>query len=334
MKKQRFDLLFVLAIMIGVAVLSIWPEDLFAKRIGGGSSIGSRGTRSFSTPRQSAPPSSATTASRESSTPSPSSGSSLGGMQNRPGMSSGLLGGVGGLLLGGLIGSMLFGGSGAGIGGGIGLLDILVIGGLLWFALRWFKNQQAASRLATNPAQRQGYMDKENFAPLEESFSSGGGVDEVSQGLAHMAAMDSDFNSAHFLVGAKNSYRQIQGAWSDWSVERLKPLLTEGMWEIIQRQALERKGAGQRDIIEKIQFNQAYISEAWQESGEEWLTVCFDVQMVDYVTDVAGKLVEGDPDTLIQVVEYWTFTRPVGSRNPNWKLAAIQQPGEVARSTS
>ena len=47
----------------------------------------------------------------------------------------GLMGGIGGLFLGGLIGSMLFGGIGGGLFRGIGLIEILIIGGLAYFAL-------------------------------------------------------------------------------------------------------------------------------------------------------------------------------------------------------
>jgi hypothetical protein len=49
----------------------------------------------------------------------------------------GLMGGIGGFLLGGLLGSMLFGGMGHGLFGGIGLMEILIVGGLLFFAFAY-----------------------------------------------------------------------------------------------------------------------------------------------------------------------------------------------------
>src|SRR5260370_16680103 len=100
-------------------------------RAGGGSSSGSRGSRSYSSP--SPPPS--------SSPASPSQPTSPGLQQpapTRPGW-GGMMGGMlGGLLLGGLLGGLFFG-----HGGGIGMLEILIIGGLAWFAISYIPRQQA-----------------------------------------------------------------------------------------------------------------------------------------------------------------------------------------------
>ncbi|MBF0164614.1 MAG: Tim44 domain-containing protein [Magnetococcales bacterium] len=335
--KIRHPLILILLMLIGLAV-AMPPIDAEAARFGGGSSSGSRGSRSFSTPRE------ATTRPEFShTTPSPA----MAAPASRPsGFGSGLMGGIAGLALGGLIGSMLFGGA----GGGIGLLEILLIGGVIWFVMRRLGSRgaprmpqpmpmpvpnapipnQGRVSLEKNPQGSEGFQFQSGQAP--GGFSFGQPTDEVTQGLSQIASMDPGFNEAQFLGGAKSAFQMIQGAWSDWSVERLRPLLTERMWSLIEHQARDRQNAGRRDILEKIRFQTAEISEAWQEAGEDWLTVHFVVEMVEYETDVAGKVLSGDPNRPIQVEEYWTFCRPVGNRNPNWFLSAIQQPGEVARS--
>ncbi len=261
------------------------------------------------------------------------------------------MGGLGGLMLGGLLGSMLFGGGGGvgsagmggGLGGGIGLLEILLIGGLIWFGFRWIrkKKEEQRPRTATGPDFQRNVLEGKfrreptmaPGTPLPNTFSVQGESDEVTQGIERIAVMDHQFDERVFLEGAKHAFEQIQGAWSDWSVDRLQYLLTDRMWGMIQTQAQESRAAGRRDIIEKIRFEAAEVSEAWQESGEDWITVRFAVEMVDYVTDVDGKTLEGDPDKPVQVEEFWSFVRPVGSDDPNWRLAAIQQPGEVARGS-
>ncbi|MBF0358241.1 MAG: Tim44 domain-containing protein [Magnetococcales bacterium] len=346
MNKTKFFALFAVALTLGFAALTVIPEDAEARRFGGGSSFGSRGSRSFSTPRQVQQRSTV----RQSS-PSAAKNMNTGG-RSRSGLGAGLMGGIGGMLLGGMIGSMLFGGGGAGgmgAGGGIGFLEIILIGGAIWFFMRWYKSRKSQ----TSPAQagQMGQMGGlSQNSPMEFSsigdqqglpdrFESGEGhttqqsVDEVTQGLDYISQMDPSFQEAQFLDGAKMAYKQIQGAWSDWSVDRLHPLLTERMRGMVETQASERKEAGIRDIIEKIDFKTVEISEAWQESGENWITVRFLVEMLEYSTDVEGKLLEGSTDKTIEVEEYWTFTRPVSAQDPNWFLAAVQQTDEVARST-
>ncbi len=342
MNKSRFLVLFSLLLFLGLMAISLLPDDAEARRFGGGSSLGSRGSRSFSTPRQALPRQQTPT--RQQSTATPPNGT-----KTPSPMGAGLMGGLGGLLLGGMIGSMLFGG-GVGGGGGIGFLEILLIGGGIWLLFRWFKNQQrgrapipAGSGTTFQPydktqfttdqqANDTFFKDNASSQSFNTNSHANEPTDEVSQGISHIMSMDPNFNEPQFLEGAKAAYQIIQSAWSDWSVERLRPLLTERMWGMIQNQAKERETAGRRDIVEKIQFNTAVISEAWQEGGEDWLTVHFVVSMVEYETDVNGQLIHGNPNQPIQAEEYWTFCRPVASNNPNWLLSSVQQPGEVARS--
>ncbi|MBF0184874.1 MAG: Tim44 domain-containing protein [Magnetococcales bacterium] len=391
-----------------LATVTLWPSAGEAARIGGGDSVGSRGSRSFSTPRQSLPspstsapmrqstpqvaPAPMTTTPAKPATAAPAAASAA---PNKPttataptpptaphaptpampppampapassGFGSSLMSGIAGFALGGLIGSALFGGhstppaagvsegavaasgqpvasgamAGSSSGGGIGLLEILLIGGLIWFALRWYRQKREQEALASAPfaAARQGmaepmFVGSGSVDPSLNNYPSLYGNDEVAQGLATITAMDPSFDQNRFLEGAKMAFQHIQGAWSDWSVDRLRPLLTERMWVLIESQAMKRKAEGKRDIIEKIRFQQATISEVWQEAGDDWITVHFLVDMVDYTTDVQGKVLEGDPNVSSQVEEYWTFTRPVGSREPAWFLSAIQQPDEVAKS--
>jgi predicted lipid-binding transport protein (Tim44 family) len=65
-------------------------------------------------------------------------------------------------------------------------------------------------------------------------------------------------------------------------------------------------------------------TEAWQEGGQDFLTVCFLASLLDYtVEESSGQVVDGSRSEPVKFEEYWTFTRPVG---PNvWRLSAIQQ---------
>ena len=120
-------------------------------RAGGGSSGGSRGSRSYSAPAPGRP-----VRFHPAGRPPPQ-------VPWRPPMQSpqrsGWGGMLGGLLVGGLIGSLLFGGMGGGLGGlggGIGLMEIVLIGGLIVFAIIWMRRRQAAGAAGT-PAYAGGY---------------------------------------------------------------------------------------------------------------------------------------------------------------------------------
>lgn len=345
MKQSKSLIIAAALFLLGFFIVNAIPNTADAKRLGGGSSMGSRGSKTTMAPKEAAPRSSMdqhapSGAAQRAATPAAPSGGLF------KGMGSGLLGGLGGFMLGGMLGSLLFGHGGGGMGGGgggIGLFEILLIGGAIWFGWRWFKRQQAGG-MASGPIpvpsqgayspqehrndQQQG-LQREG---LPQSFNVGGTpdhqapVDEVSQGLGHISAMDPQFNEAQFLNGAKLAFQQMQKSWCDGNVQYLAPLLTPAMLQKVQGDLHARQGSGHKDYIENIQFQKAEISEAWQESGDDWITVCFHASMLEYTTDAQGSVIEGDNKAPVTVVEYWTFTRKVGTKDPNWFLSAIQQP--------
>jgi predicted lipid-binding transport protein (Tim44 family) len=78
------------------------------------------------------------------------------------------------------------------------------------------------------------------------------------------------------------------------------------------------------DRMENIAVRSAEISEAWQESGRDYLTVHFLASVLDYTVDErTNEVIKGSRSEPVKFEEYWTFVRPVGP-NP-WRLSAIQQ---------
>jgi predicted lipid-binding transport protein (Tim44 family) len=63
--------------------------------------------------------------------------------------------------------------------------------------------------------------------------------------------------------------------------------------------------------------------EAWQEAGQDFITLKIEASLLDYYVDESGRLISGSDTEPVKFQEYWTFTRPVGP-NP-WRLSAISQ---------
>ena len=76
--------------------------------------------------------------------------------------------------------------------------------------------------------------------------------------------------------------------------------------------------------LENIAVRSVEATEAWQEAGQDFVTMRFLANLLDYTVDEAtGQVVEGSRTEPVKFEEYWTFARPVG---PNaWRLSAIQQ---------
>ncbi len=288
-------------ILIGVALVSLLLTDTASVLARAGSG-GSRGSRSYSTPARPSSPASPTTPSSPSpalTQPSPS--------QQRPGFFGGLMGGIAGFALGGLLGSMLFGGMGGGFGGGIGLLELLLLGGATFFLFRLLRGRQATQ---PEPAYA-GAGGASAYGARSESWSAGGrgatveapaGPSDLERGLGSIRQTDPSFDPVAFAGWAKTVTPQESAR--------------------LQAQCDQLRGARRTSRVEQIQIASADVSEAWQEGGQDWVTVYFAASLVDFtVDDLTGAVVEGSK-TPQDIEEYWTFTRPVGPKP--WRLSAIQ----------
>jgi predicted lipid-binding transport protein (Tim44 family) len=118
---------------------------------------------------------------------------------------------------------------------------------------------------------------------------------------------------------------RVQGAWTSRDIVPVRTLLTEEMFGILQGDAQNLKAARRINKLENIAVRSADITEAWQEGGQDFITVRFYANLLDYTVDeVTGQIAEGSKSDPVKFEEYWTFARPVGGNL--WQLSAITQP--------
>jgi predicted lipid-binding transport protein (Tim44 family) len=241
-------------------------------------------------------------------------------------MFGGLMGGIGGLLLGGLLGSMLFGGIGGGLFGGIGLLEILIIGGLIYLAISYMRRRERAEPA---PATAGGYDKGSSWNPGNQSSAAATVEapslgDDLDRGIRNIRQMDAVFDPAIFADTASDLFFKVQAAWMSRDMGLVRDLLTPEMSAEMQKGCDRLRTERRLNRLENIAVRSTEVTEAWQEGGQDYVTVRFLANLLDYTVDEAtGQVVEGSRSEPVKFEEYWTFVRPVG---PNrWKLAAIQQ---------
>jgi predicted lipid-binding transport protein (Tim44 family) len=308
--------------MVALSALLWMSTDAWA-RVGGGSSSGSRGSRSYSAPVRPSP--SPVSPSRPAAPP-PSP------LQPTPQRSpwGGLGGMFGGLLLGGLIGSLLFGGMGHGLFGGIGFLEIAILTLVGYFIFRAMRARQPDMAVPSGYASPSGYGGSDWQPSSSSSYGSSALMEapaptvDVDRGIGYIRQMDPGFDATRFTETATDIFFKIQAAWTARSVQRIAELLTPEMQEALNKDCERLRAEHRINRLENIAVRQAAVTEAWQERGQDFVTVCFVANLLDYTTDESGsRVLEGDPNEPVKFEEFWTFVRPVGP-NP-WRLSAIQQ---------
>lgn len=324
--------------------LRLIQDQAQAARFGGGRSFGFRGSRGFSRPPV---------------TPR----SQLGAQQRPPidqgyrrpfgfgGFGGGLFAGLGGLLLGGLIGSMLFGGMG--LGRGIGLLEILLIGGALFFLFRMLGRGREApagagatytERLARQGADPYGVggpaaaeeraagpvYTGPDIAPRGGSRPASPAGPEarpdplLEEGLRAIEASDHSFSREGFLRGARRDFMRFQEAWVARDLGPIRGMVDPDIYGKCQGDLDELRREGRINRLDDIQVQRLDLVEAWQEEGFDFATVRVEASLLDYlVAETSGELLGGSRTEPVTFAELWTWARKRGARE--WFLSAIEQ---------
>ena len=291
MFRNRIPVLWLVMIFV-FALFHTWIEQAEARRMGGGRSFGSSPSYQRSAPQPSSP---------QRTQPSPQSPAT-------PAAAPRPFGGMlGGLLMGGLIGSLLFGGMHS--WGGLGLLDIIVFGGLLFFLFRFLK----ARRMATQEA---GQTSFSTGLDSQETWGSAGSGYGAGQGTAVPAASEEvripqDFDQEDFMKGAKAVYTRLQSSWDKRDLEDIRHFSSKEVWEEISRQAQEDPTPSKTEILRV----NARLLEVVSSNSHTVASVLFDVMMRESKEEDMAK----------QVREIWHFRKDDKDPKSFWVLEGIQQ---------
>src|SRR5205809_1186730 len=315
-----------LAVLTLAALLALQAGDALA-RAGGG---GSRGSRSSSAPARPAPMSPSNPSSPSRSLSSPTSPTST-PQPARGGWFGGMMGGLAGFALGGLLGSMLFGGFGHGFGGGIGLFEILLIGGGLFLLFRFMsaRRQQQQPAYATagapydsSPSYGSAYGGDAPRETATQEPTAPAVASDLDRGLGYIRSMDPTFDPGFVADAARGLFGDVQRALTARDMSPVGGRLTSRMYTELTEQCDRLRAARQTNRMEAMNLRRADVTEAWQESGQDFVTVYLGGSLVDYTVDDATGAVVAGAKAPQEFEEFWTFARPVGP-NP-WRLSAIQ----------
>ncbi len=315
---------------IAVALSLALPASIIAAssadaRVGGGSSSGSRGSRTFSAPPSTnTAPSAAQPFNRSMaqpgspgmSGPAAAAQPNKGGFFNRPGM--GMLGGLAAGFLGaGLLG-MLFGG---GLFSGLGslssiiglLLQVVLIVVVVRLAMMWWQRRNANANAAAYAGPSAGPNAGPEIGPgPQANYRTATGFGSSS---APLEIGPADYEAFERLLG------DVQTAWSDGDIGRLHMLATPEMVSYFSNDLAANKSRGVENKVSDVKLLQGDLAEAWREGETDYATVAMRFSLVDKTVDASGKIVDGS-DQPIEATEVWTFARRRGS---DWELSAIQQ---------
>ncbi len=146
----------------------------------------------------------------------------------------------------------------------------------------------------------------------------------VAAGFDAIAAADRGFAPDSFLAGARAAYEMVVSAFAAGDMPTLRRLLAPDVLANFDAAIRARLAAGQTMTTTLVSIDSADIVEARQAGSIATLAVRFAAKLASATLDKSGAPVEGSANDVADHLDIWTFTRDVGSRDPNWLLAATQ----------
>lgn len=147
---------------------------------------------------------------------------------------------------------------------------------------------------------------------------------ETGAALRRMAGAEPGFRPSEFVQGARQAYEMILMAFETGDTRTLKPLLAPDVYESFVGAIRERERKGLTVEARFVGVKEAKIFSAifTEETGEADIEVRFVGELVSVVRNAEHQVVEGDPNEIRRQTDLWTFTRKMGSNDPNWVLTA------------
>lgn len=146
----------------------------------------------------------------------------------------------------------------------------------------------------------------------------------LNDGLRAVRAAEPAFDPGKFLDGAKMAYEMIVAAFADGDKKTLKNLLSRDVYDGFASAITERETRGEKVQSSFVGVEKAEIIAAEMKGTDAHLTVRIVSQLISATVDRSGTVIDGDPETVAEVKDVWTFARDTRSRDPNWKLVATE----------
>lgn len=176
-------------------------------------------------------------------------------------------------------------------------------------------------RLPTGAAERPGPA----AAPATDRWA---GVAEpgspVARGLDEIAKIEPGFDAKNFIEGAKSAYELIVSAFAQGDTKTLRGLLSRDVYEGFERAIQEREKRGEKAETTFVSIDKAEMVAVEVRNRVAQITMRFVSKLITATRDAAGKVIEGNPEAVVDVTDTWAFARALGTRDPNWQLVATE----------
>lgn len=214
------------------------------------------------------------------------------------------------------------------------LIQILVLAGVALFLILRLRDVLGTRDGFEKPLPRPSRPESERANRSFEVIDGGGEDHDITdhveadspaaKALAQMKQVEPSFSVSEFAHGARQAYELILMAYENGELDTLEQFLAPEVYESFSSAVFARADKGLTVDANFVGIRELKIvgAEFDTESREGDITIRFLGELTSVVRNPEGEVVEGDPQEIKRQKDVWTFSRVMGSDNPNWLLVA------------
>ncbi|MDC0628035.1 Tim44/TimA family putative adaptor protein [Pelagibacteraceae bacterium] len=192
-----------------------------------------------------------------------------------------------------------------------GYIDIILLGMIAGFIILRLRN--ILGRKTGHDSKVYPNFAEENFNVSKNNVKSSAKNHDVLEGK----------DKKEFLEGAMLAYESILTSFAKGESKKLKNLLTSNMASNFDEAINARNKANIKSEFTFVGVKQSDVEKYEKIKNDLFASVKFVSEVISVKKDKENKIIEGNPDKIKLVTDYWKFTRNILNKSPNWYLSEI-----------
>lgn len=219
----------------------------------------------------------------------------------------------------------------------IDIILLAMVAGFVALRLRSVLGRRTGDEEERIEKQRAGAMERAQKPPAEDTAAAHQDEDvapmgrpswtehvdpksDVGRTLSRIMVADRSFDPDQFIEGARSAYGMIVKAFAAGDRDTLEPLLSPEIYEEFEAAIKDREDKGETMETTLVDIEDSHITHASLEGDTADITIRFETLAASAVRNADGEVISGNVSDAHKIVEDWTFSREVTSKDPNWLL--------------
>lgn len=210
-------------------------------------------------------------------------------------------------------------------------LDLIIYAVVAAGLVLWLRNvigtRHGDERERPNPfaaSEQNNQAVKEVLAEIINDTKVAGLSDAANAAINKIRSAQHGFDVGTFTKNAGDAFKMIAEGFAKGDREILKMLLSPALYAAFDSALVERERKGETLETEIHAVKKVELIDANLDGNTAALTLKITATETIVHRDSSGRVIEGDANHIIDMVDIWIFSRDLKSKDPTWYLSGTQ----------